>query len=168
MGNLYRLLQNNRRDVVCGAIAAIVIVADQLTKAWIRGRLAEGQVFRDWGWVQIIHVQNTGASFGFLKGHINAIIIGVFLEILVIGFFIYLLRNYLKILDNWWIRVGAGLVMGGAIGNQIDRLAMGHVTDFIDFKWFPTWNIADGSAVVGSCIIAVCLLFLARREKRKA
>jgi signal peptidase II len=168
MGKLFRLLQNNRRNVVFSLIAAIVITADQLTKAWIRHTLAPGEILWDKGFLQIIHVKNTGASFGILTGHTWVVIAAVFIEIAVVLVFVYLLHKRLAFLDSMFLRVGIGLILGGAIGNQIDRLAFGQVTDFIDFKWWPVWNVADGSAVIGAIIIAVCIIFFSGRGKSKA
>ena len=65
------------------------------------------------------------------------------------------------------LRTGIGLVLGGAIGNQIDRIAYGYVTDFIDWKIWPVSNMADVSAVIGTIIIAFCILFQSGMLKRK-
>jgi signal peptidase II len=167
MQKLRRLLQDNWRDVVFGGVAVLVVIADQLIKAWIRSRLALGQVLFDWGFVRVLRVQNTGASFGILAGRTLLIIIAVFIEMAVILAIVYLLRKRLSFMDSILMRVGIGLVFGGAIGNQIDRLWMGHVTDFIDFKWWPAFNVADSSAVVGAIIIAYCIIFKSGLGKRK-
>jgi len=155
-------LPNKWRDVVFGSIVLLVVIADQLSKWWIKTNLAVGQSLFDAGLFQIIHVRNTGAAFGLFKHHTSAIISVVFIEILVILLIVYMLRNRLSFLDSMLMRVGMGLVMGGAIGNQIDRLRLGSVTDFIDFKVWPAFNAADSSAVVGSIIIALCIIFLAK------
>jgi signal peptidase II len=168
MQKLHRLLQGNWRDVVFGSIALIVVIADQFTKSWIRTNLAMGEVLVDKGFVQIVHVQNTGASFGIFKGHTPIIIAAVFLEMILILSIVYLFRSRLSFLDSMLMRVGAGLIFGGAIGNQVDRLLLGHVTDFIDFKVWPAFNVADASAVVGVIIVAYCIIFLSGLGKRKA
>jgi signal peptidase II len=167
MEKLPRLLPGNWRDVVFGGIAALVVIADQLTKWWIRTHLAEGEVLFDKGFMRIIHVQNTGASFGIFTGHTLLIIIAVFIEMILILGIVYLFHKRWAFMDSMLMRVGAGLIFGGAIGNQIDRLMMGHVTDFIDFKWWPAWNVADGSAVVGTFIVACCIIFRSGLGKRK-
>lgn len=159
MGKLYRLSRNNWRDIVFSSIAIFIIIADQLTKAWIRANLQYGQVWFDWGFLRVIHAQNTGVSFGLMQGHVIFVIIVVFLEMIVILAIAYYLRNRLSFLDSMLMRVGLGLVMGGAIGNQIDRIAIGHVTDFIDFKVWPAFNVADSAAVVGTIIVAYCIIF---------
>jgi len=60
-----------------------------------------------------------------------------------------------------------GLVLGGTIGNLIDRLHLGYVTDFIDFKVWPVFNVADMSTTIGVIIIAYCLIFLAQSTKHQ-
>jgi signal peptidase II len=167
MEKLRRLLHVNWRDVVFVSLAALVVIADQLTKTWIRTHLAYGEVLWDKGWLQIIHVQNTGASFGIFTGKTLLIIIAVFLEMILILTIVYLFRKRLFFMDSMLMRVGAGLIFGGAIGNQIDRLRLGHVTDFIDFKWWPSFNVADASAVVGAFIVAYCIIFLSGLGKSK-
>jgi signal peptidase II len=155
------------RDVVFAAVALVVVLADQLVKVWIRTRLAVGQSLFDAGFFQVIHVQNTGAAFGIFKEHTSAIIVVVFIEILVLLLVAFFLRNRLSSFDSMLGRVGLGLILGGAIGNQIERLRLGYVTDFLDFKVWPAFNVADASAVVGAIIVAFAILFLAKSMGRQ-
>jgi signal peptidase II len=148
-----------KHDILFGIIAAVVIVADQLTKWLIVHTIPENTVFWDAGIFQIVHIKNTGVSFGMFQGYIWLIIAIVFLEMAVILAVVYLFRSRLSFLDSILMRVGTGLVMGGAIGNQIDRVLQQRVTDFIDFKVWPVFNVADMSAVTGTIIIAYCILF---------
>src|SRR4030042_7018656 len=111
MRKLHRL-QDKWRDIVFGSIALLVVIADQLSKAWIRAYLAPGEVLVDKGFLQIIHVQNTGVSFGLLQDHTSLIIIAVFIELLLLLFFVYLLRNRLSSFDGMLMRVGTGLICG--------------------------------------------------------
>ncbi len=154
--------RDNWRDVALAVIALVIVLADQLSKWWIQANLAVGQVYFDAGFFQIIHVRNTGAAFGIFKEHTSAIIILVFIEIVILLLIVFLLRSRLSFLNTRLVRVGLGLIMGGAIGNQIDRLRLGYVTDFLDFKVWPAFNVADSSAVVGSIIIAFAIIFLAK------
>jgi signal peptidase II len=167
MENSNRPLPNNRRDILFGVIAALVIIADQLTKWGITHFVPENTVLWDAGVFQIIHITNTGVSFGLFKGYIWFIVAVVFIEMAVILYAVYLFRTRLSFLDNILMRVGAGLVMGGAIGNQIDRIVHQRVTDFIDFKIWPVWNVADMGAVIGTIIIAFCILFKSGLLKSK-
>jgi len=167
MEKLRRLPRSNWRDVVFGCIAVLVVIADQLTKWWITHNVDFGSVLWDAGFLQIIHIRNTGISFGLFKDHVEIIIAVVFIEILLILLIVYLFRNRLSFLDCMLMRVGTGLVMGGAVGNQIDRLLQGYVTDFIDFKFWPAFNVADSAAVIGTIIIAYCIIFKSGLTKPK-
>jgi signal peptidase II len=167
MDMLHPPARNSRRDIVFGSIAVLVIIADQLAKWWIKTNLAYGDVWFNSSILQIIHVQNTGASFGLFKQYTWVIIAVVFIEIAVILVIVYLFRNRLAFMDSMFMRVGVGLIMGGAIGNQIDRILQGHVTDFIDFRVWPVFNVADMSAVTGTIIIAYCILFKSGLMKSK-
>jgi signal peptidase II len=157
----------SKRDILFGIIAAAVIIADQLTKWLIVHTIPENTVFWDAGIFQIVHIQNTGVSFGMFQGYIWMIIAIVFLEIALILVVVYMLRGRLSFLDSVFMRVGAGLVLGGAIGNQIDRVVQQYVTDFIDFKVWPVFNVADMCAVTGTIIIAYCILFKSGLLKAK-
>lgn len=168
MEKVQRLSQNNWRDIIFAGVAIFVVIADQLTKYLVLKYLPSyGDVWFDWGFFEIVHVQNTGASFGLFSQYTGVITAVVFLEMVIILLVVYFLRNRLSFLDSMLMRVGTGLVMGGAIGNQIDRIAMGHVTDFINFKWWPAFNIADMGAVTGTIIIAYCIIFKSGLHKPK-
>jgi signal peptidase II len=160
--------RNNRRDVVFGAVTLVVVLADQLSKLAIRTSLTLGQVYYDAGVFQIVHVQNTGVAFGLFREHTQVIIVLVFIEIIVLLLIAFFLRRQLSPFDSMPARAGLGLILGGAIGNQIDRLHLGYVTDFFDFKVWPAFNVADASAVVGAIIIAIAVLFLARSAGQRA
>lgn len=144
-------------------LAPLVIVVDQLTKLAILQNLPYGgpginvlPVFN------IVHVYNTGAAFSFLADQAGwqrwffaLFAIGVSLVMLVA------LRRQAASL--WWSNCAFVLVIGGAIGNLIDRLAYGHVVDFLLFYWqthaFPAFNIADCAITVGAIMIVLEGLF---------
>jgi signal peptidase II len=161
------LSQNSRRDILFGVIAALVIIADQLTKWGISNFVPENTVFWDARLFQIIHVTNTGVSFGLFQGYLWMIVLVVFAEMGILVTVVVMLRKRLSFMDNILMRVALGLVMGGAIGNQIDRIFHGRVTDFIDFKVWPVFNVADMSAVIGTIIIAYCIIFRSGLIKSK-
>ncbi len=156
------------RDAVFAAIVIGVSALDQWSKIWIRHHLAVGDVLFDAGVFQIIHVQNTGAAFGIFKG-----IPYVFVAVEVIAFFailylLFFMRKRWPFLDLWTVRIGAALIMAGTVGNFIDRVFFaGNVTDFIDFKVWPVFNVADSSAVVGSIVLAAAILFQLRPGKQE-
>jgi len=156
------------RDIIFGSVVVLVVVVDQLTKALVRANLAVGQVWYDAGFVQIIHVQNTGAAFGLFKDHSITIIITSIIGIVVILVLVFLLRSRWHFLESMWVRMGMALVMGGTIGNNlIDRIRQGYVTDFLDFKVWPAFNVADASITVGVIIVAYRLIFYSGTAKSK-
>lgn len=155
------------RDVVFGGIVLLIVLADQLTKTWIRTNLALGQSVSDTGFFRIIHVQNTGAAFGLFQDHSFTLTIVDIVGIVVILVLVLLLRSRWSFYDGMLVRTGMGLVMAGTIGNLIDRLRIGHVTDFLDFKVWPVFNVADSSTVIGSIIIAGCLIFMTKTARHQ-
>ena len=161
--------QDKWRDVVFGSVALFVVIADQLTKALIRANHNPGDVLFNAGIFQIKYVQNTGAAFGIFKGNSLALIITASIGIIIILLMVFLVRSRWSFLDSMWVRVGIGMVMGGTIGNNlIDRIRLGYVTDFIDFKIWPTFNVADSAVTVGVIIIAYRLIFYSGLTKHKA
>ena len=160
--------QDRWRNVVFGCVGLLVILADQLSKTWIRVNLALGQSLCDAGFFRIVHIQNTGAAFGIFKDHTLTLTIVAFIGIAVILFLVFVLHNRWPFLDSMLARSAIGLVIGGTIGNQIDRLRMGSVTDFLDFKVWPAFNIADASVTIGVIIIAYSIICLAQSAKHQA
>jgi signal peptidase II len=160
-------LQGKWRGAVFGGIGLLVILADQLSKAWVRASLEQGQALFDTGFFQIAHVQNTGAAFGIFRDHTLALIFVSFFGIIVILLLAFILRRHYPFLDNMWVISAIGLAMGGLVGNQIDRLRLGHVTDFLDFKVWPAFNVADASLVVGVIILATCIILQTKPAKHQ-
>jgi len=154
--------------VVFGCVALLVIFADQLSKTWIRANLDLGQSLFDMGFFRIIHIYNTGASFGMFKDHSLTFTIVAIIGIIVILLLVFVLSSRWSFLDNMLVISGIGFVLGGTAGNLIDRLFHeGRVTDFIDFKVWPAFNVADASVIVGVIIIAYCLLFLYKPDEQQ-
>jgi signal peptidase II len=147
------------RLIVFGCIGLLVILIDQLTKAWIRANLAVGEVSFEAGFFRILRAQNTGAVFGIFKEHTQTIIALAFVGVAVIIFLLFFLRRRWPFLDDMFVLSGIGLVLGGTIGNQIDRVWLGYVTDFLDLSFWPTFNVADSASTVGTIIIVYCLIF---------
>jgi signal peptidase II len=150
-----------RRIIVFFFTALLVIVADQVTKALVRSSLSIGESIPETGWVRITHATNTGASFGLFQGQSTFFVIVSMIGVAaILAYSLFFYRRF-PLLDRMWGRVGLGLVMGGAAGNLVDRLRFGRVTDFIDFSFWPAFNVADSATVVGVIILAATLLFTA-------
>ena len=159
--------QGKWRDVVFGCVALLVILADQLSKAWIRANLAENTALFDAGFFRIVNIHNSGASFGIFRGHSLALIIVDFIGVAVILLLVFAWRGRGSFLDRLPVRSAMGLVMGGTIGNLIDRLRVGDVTDFLDFKVWPVFNVADLAVTIGVIIIAFCVVFVAQHARHE-
>jgi signal peptidase II len=156
------------RDIIFCSVVVFVVIADQVTKALIRASLLPGQVLFDLGFFQIDHVQNTGASFGILRGYTLPIIIVCIVGVLIILYLVFFLRNRWSFLRSNWVIVAMAMVAGGTIGNNlIDRIRQGYVTDFLDFKVWPAFNVADACSVVGIIIIIYRLIFYSGLLKDK-
>jgi signal peptidase II len=159
--------RNRRQDVVFAGIALLVVIADQLSKWWIKANLAPGESLFDAGFFQIIHIQNTGAAFGIFKGHPLFFTIFDFIGIIVFLLVVFFLPRRWPSYDRMLVRVGLGLVLGGTIGNLINRLHLGQVTDFLNLKIWPVFNVADASISVGVIILVFCIIFLATTVAHK-
>ena len=153
-------------SVVFSLIGLLIVVADQLSKVWIRTNLPEGHSLFQIGFFQIIHVHNTGAAFGLFRGHTFALTIVAIIAITVILVYTFVGYRHLPWLDSMLGKLALGLILGGTVGNLIDRLRFGYVTDFIGFSFWPTFNIADSAVTIGVILFAYSLLRLARVEKQ--
>ncbi len=154
-----------RRSAVLFLIALLVAAADQLSKNWIRSNLLVGQSYFETGFFRITHVNNTGAAFGLFPG--QSFILTIVGMVGIAIFLVYTLVIYrgAPFLDNMLNRAALGLVFGGTLGNLIDRLRFGQVTDFIDFGFWPAFNIADSAITVGVILFAYSLLSAAITKK---
>jgi len=141
-----------------------VVVADQLTKTWVRS-YPEGQVINELAFLRLIHVQNTGAVFGLFQGQSFILTIVALLGIALLLFWSLFMHRSFPLLTNMPNRIALGLLLGGSVGNLIDRISRGFVTDFIDFRIWPAFNIADSAIVIGVIIVAYYLIRTAIAQK---
>jgi signal peptidase II len=148
-------------------LAAAVILTDQLTKLSIERALDFGDVRPITGFFNVVLTYNKGAAFSFLasaSGWQGAFLIGV--AVLASLFILYLLARHGH---QRLFAVALALILGGAIGNVIDRIAYGHVIDFLDFHWrgwhWPAFNLADSAIVGGAGLLILDELLRVRRAK---
>ena len=134
-----------------------IVILDQLTKIWIQSSMTLGMsipVVKDV--FHITYILNPGAAFGILENQqVFFIVVGLAIVAAAVYFYPALRK------ENGWIRYGASLLMGGAVGNLIDRIQNGLVIDFFDFRIWPVFNVADIAIVVGVGCIIYALLFKA-------
>jgi len=153
------------------ALSVGVVAADQLTKWWVVSALALSET-RDLipGVLYLHRVENSGAAFGLLPGAGSFIALGAVAAAVLIVLVVHRLEGRLE-------TVAMGLVLGGAVGNLIDRifrgpgLVDGKVVDFLRFDFwrsFPAFNVADSAITVGACLAILAAFVLGRRAKGDA
>jgi len=141
-------------------VAASVIALDQLTKWWAAETLPGSPITVIPDVLHLRYVTNSGAAFGFFSG--GGPVLAVLALVVIVGILVVVVRKT----HGWPESVVLGLVIGGAAGNLVDRLTRGDglldgaVVDFIDFSFFPAFNLADSAITVG----AVLALWLAARR----
>jgi signal peptidase II len=159
------LTKTARSNLVLGGLALLIVVLDQWTKALIRNAIPLNGTISIVAWLdpylRLTHIQNAGAAFGLGQGLGKFFIYVSFAAILLIV--IYFRRVAER---SWLLRIALGLQLGGAIGNLIDRLTRGGVTDFVNPGWFPIFNVADSGITVGTILLCVFALFLDPEAKR--
>lgn len=141
------------RDWTLLQLAGLALALDQLTKFVVRQTLEWHYSWPAYGFFRFTHVQNTGSAFGLFQGNNLPLLIVSLVGVAVLAY-IYHTQERPGIL----MRVSIALMLGGALGNLIDRMWQGHVTDFIDVGPWPVFNLADSSIVVGLLIMAWVLV----------
>lgn len=127
-------------------IAVLVILIDRVTKAAVRAALDPTEsVPLIPSLLHLTYVQNTGAAFGLFEGRAGWFAI---VALGVIGWVVTELRRVRRD-PQPWVELGLALILGGAIGNLIDRLRWGYVVDFIDLRIWPVFNVADSCITIG-------------------
>lgn len=157
-------LQGKWRNAVFFLIASLVVVTDQLSKTWIRS-YPEEQPISEIGFFRLTHIHNTGAAFGLFQGQSFALTIVALVSVAVLLVYALFIYRRFPYSDNMLGKPALGLVLGGIVGNLIDRLHFGYVTDFISVGIWPAFNIADSAITVGVIVFAYSLVRLAQAEK---
>lgn len=146
-------------------VPGIIIAIDQYTKSIVRQNLALGESWVPVDWLapyaRILHWYNTGVAFGLFQG--GGIIFILLPLVIVIGMLVYFPRIPD---DDWTLRLALSLQLGGALGNLIDRITIGHVTDFISVGRFPVFNVADSAITVGVIVLILGVYIQERKEKK--
>jgi signal peptidase II len=162
------MLKKYLHDYLVLALSAGVLIGlDQFTKGIIRMNLAFNEIWSPWPWLtpyaRIVHWYNTGAAFGIFQGFGSVFTV---LAILVSGVIIYYFPHIPR--SEKLLRVALTLQLAGALGNLIDRIFIGHVTDFISIGNFAVFNVADSCITVGVAVLLLAVLLQelkARKEK---
>lgn len=145
-------------------LSLAVLLLDQVSKRWIMAVFDEYEVMTVWPVFNLTLVYNTGAAFSFLAdagGWQRGFFIGLGL-LVVIGMAVWLLRLQRA---QWPVAAGLALIIGGAMGNIVDRILLGKVVDFLQWHWhdwyWPSFNVADSAITVGVVILLLDGLFAA-------
>ncbi len=155
-----------RRYAAPLGLAALVVILDQATKAWVAGALPlfDGrEIVR--GFANLVHVRNTGVAFSLMARFdsrwLNPLLIGVTIAAIA-GMIAYLRLLPASGPAPW----GLGLIVGGAFGNLVDRVRLGYVVDFLDLYFrthhWPAFNVADVGITAGVILLALDMLFCSK------
>jgi signal peptidase II len=149
-------------------VAVAILAFDQVTKALVVGAIPLGGTVPVIGDLLILwHVRNAGAAFSLFQG---GTLLFLVVTIVALGMIVYFHRAFAG--RSLWLQALLGLILGGTVGNFVDRLRLGYVTDFVSVGFgstrFPTFNVADSSIVVGIGILVLVLMLLDRQEAQAA
>lgn len=143
-----------RPVAVCLTIAVGVLAADQLVKwqadAWLGPAADRHARWLIGNWLGLAYAENRGVAFGLLRNQPDGVLLAVALVVLgMVAAFVLSMRQ------SEWVTIGGGLVIGGAIGNALDRARIGYVRDFFAVGPWPAFNIADAAITCGVIVIAL-------------
>ncbi len=149
-------------------IAAVIVALDQWTKWLVRANIPAGQSWLpdslQWlsPYARIVHWYNRGAAFGMFQ---EGGMVFTVLAFIVIGAILYYYPQVSR--ADWPLRLAMSMQLGGALGNLIDRLTIGHVTDFVSVGTFPVFNVADASISVGCVVLLLGVWWQERAAKKE-
>ena len=152
--------------VVPAAMAGLTILLDQLSKLWVLEALGPEPGARAIAivepWARLVYTQNTGVAFSLFR---NASNLFIPIALLICAGAVY---YYVTQLPNRRlpVQLALGMVLGGALGNLIDRVRFGFVVDFVQVGTFPVFNVADSAITVATALLLVVLVFFERRDSR--
>jgi signal peptidase II len=144
------------------AVAGAAVLADQVTKHVVSSQLALGEKVHVVGPFSIHHLQNSGIAFGLFA---SATVLVIALTTIAVGWMLaFFARSGAR---HPILPAALGLVIGGSVSNLVDRVRLGHVTDFLDLRFWPAFNLADSFIVIGVAILLASLLFGEREPPRR-
>ena len=142
------------------AVAVAAVIADQVTKHVITSTLSLDDSVRVVGPLSIHHVQNSGIAFGLFSS--ATAVVTVVTSIAIVWMVVFFARSGSR---HPVLPAALGLVIGGSLSNLVDRVRLGHVTDFLDIRRWPAFNLADTFIVVGVAVLLLALVVADRRPK---
>jgi signal peptidase II len=152
-----------RQWIGLAVVALAAVTADQLTKHVVASNIRLDTAVKLIGPFSIRHVQNSGIAFGLFSNATAAVII---LTAVAVGWMLFFFAR--SGARHPALPVALGLLIGGSVSNLVDRVRLGYVTDFLDLRWWPAFNLADTSIVVGVAILLGSLLLSDSNPRRRA
>jgi signal peptidase II len=126
-----------------GVVAGVVLIGDQITKGLVRGSIALGESRHVLPGVTLVHAQNSGVAFSLLTGDGAGVIVVTLVVVAA------LLAYFARHRERRWMWLATGMIVGGALGNLVDRVRDGVVTDFVKLPGWPAFNLADTAITLG-------------------
>ena len=143
----------SKKNIFVLSAALIIVLLDQLTKFLTKQNFQLNESIPIINNIfHLTYITNTGSAFGLFKGFNILFILFSIVVIIIIFYYLKMIKNNEKILQY-----SAGLLLGGTVGNLIDRLSHGAVIDFIDFRIWPVFNVADSAVTIGVILLIVLL-----------
>jgi signal peptidase II len=134
-----------------GAVFAAVVAADQAVKALVTSSLARGEERDVVAGVKLVNVRNSGVAFGQLQN--GGAIVSVVIALALLALLAYFARHG----SRPWIWLPTGMLLGGAVGNIVDRVREGAVVDFVKLPYWPAFNVADSAITVGVIVLLLVI-----------
>jgi signal peptidase II len=132
-------------------VAVAVVVVDQASKAIVRGSVGRGERIHLFPGLDLVNTRNPGVAFGFFASGRAVVGLGAVIALAALLVFFY------RHAERPLVWLPTGLLLGGAAGNLIDRVAEGSVTDFLDPPWWPAFNVADAAITIGVLLLLYIL-----------
>ncbi len=148
-----RLSADGTQWLSLGLVAGAAILADQITKHLVASQLAVGEAVDVVGPFSIHHVHNSGIAFGLFDRATGMVI--ALTSVAVLWMLVFFARSGAR---HPVLPVALGLLIGGSVSNLLDRVRLGHVTDFLDLRYWPAFNLADMCIVVGVVVLVSTML----------
>lgn len=168
---LNQFFKSKRQTLLWLGLAVVVLVVDQVTKQWIVEQYSLGMSDRITGFFNLVHVHNYGAAFSFLnnEGGWQRWGFSVFAAVISLIIIVWIVRlSPQQRLEG----CALALILGGALGNLYDRVALGYVIDFLDFHWsgwhFPAFNVADSGITLGAILIILDSFLRYQNDKQSS
>ena len=148
-----------KKYLILIVVAPVVFLIDQLSKFFISSYFVPHRpvsVLKDF--FHINYVRNAGAAFGLFQGQSELLTVVALVGVAVLLLYAFLAHHRFPFTNSVFIKIALGLILGGTVGNLIDRLRFGYITDFVDVSIWPAFNGADSAIVIGIILFVYSLL----------